>query len=80
MNLKFKKLHLGLPRWLNGKLPTCQCRRCRLDPWVGKTPLEEEMANPLQYSCPEYPMDRGAWKATVHGVAKELNTAEQAQA
>ena len=38
------------------------------------------MVNPLQYSCPEYPMDRGAWKATVHGVAKELNTAEQAQA
>ena len=80
MNLKFKKSHVGLPRWLNGKLPTCQCRRYRLDPWVGKIPLEEEMVNPLQYSCPEYPMDRGAWKATVHGVAKELNTAEQAQA
>ena len=26
--------------------------------------------NPLQYSCLENPMDRGAWKATVHGVAK----------
>ena len=26
--------------------------------------------NPLQYSCPENPMDRGAWRATVHGVAK----------
>ena len=26
--------------------------------------------NPLQYSCPENPMDRGAWWATVHGVAK----------
>ena len=25
---------------------------------------------PLQYSCPENPMDRGAWWATVHGVAK----------
>ena len=24
----------------------------------------------LQYSCPENPMDRGAWRATVHGVAK----------
>ena len=24
--------------------------------------------NPLQYSCPENPMDRGAWRATVHGV------------
>ena len=26
--------------------------------------------NPLQYSCQENPMDRGAWRATVHGVAK----------
>ena len=26
--------------------------------------------NPLQYSCPENPMDRGAWQTTVHGVAK----------
>ena len=29
-------------------------------------PLEEEMTNPLQYSCLENPMDRGAWQATVH--------------
>ena len=27
--------------------------------------------NPLQYSCLENPMDRGAWQATVHRVAKE---------
>ena len=27
-------------------------------------------SNPLQYSCLENPMDRGAWQATVHGVAK----------
>ena len=26
--------------------------------------------NPLQYSCLENPMDRGAWRTTVHGVAK----------
>ena len=26
--------------------------------------------NPLQYSCLKNPMDRGAWRATVHGVAK----------
>ena len=26
--------------------------------------------NPLQYSCLENPTDRGAWRATVHGVAK----------
>ena len=29
-----------------------------------------EHVNPLQYSCLENPMDRGAWQATVHGVAK----------
>ena len=27
-------------------------------------------SNPLQYSCLENPMDRGAWWATVHGVTK----------
>ena len=30
----------------------------------------EENGNPLQYSCLEIPMDRGAWWATVHGVAR----------
>ena len=30
-----------------------------------------EHGNPLQYSCVEYPSDRGAWQAAVHGVAKE---------
>ena len=30
----------------------------------------EGNGNPLQYSCLENPMDRGVWKATVHGVAK----------
>ena len=29
-----------------------------------------ECGNPLQYSCLENPMDRGAWPATVHGVEK----------
>ena len=32
--------------------------------------------NPLQYSCLENPMDRGAWRATVYGVA-ELDETEQ---
>ena len=30
----------------------------------------EGNSNPLQYSCLDYLMDRGSWKATVHGVAK----------
>ena len=33
-------------------------------------PLEKEMGNPLQYSCLEDPMDRRAWQAAYHGVAK----------
>ena len=32
--------------------------------------------NPLQYSCQENPGDRGAWRATVHRVTKELDTTE----
>ena len=35
----------------------------------GKSPGEGN-GNPLQYSCLENPMDRGAWWATVHGVAR----------
>ena len=34
--------------------------------------LEEGNDNPLQYACLENSMDRGAWRATVHGVAKSL--------
>ena len=33
--------------------------------------------NPPQCSCLENPMDSGAWRATVHGVAKKLDTAER---
>ena len=32
--------------------------------------IREGNGTPLQYSCLENPMDRGAWRATVHGVAK----------
>ena len=38
--------------------------------WSGGPP-EGEHGNPLQYSCLGNPMDRKAWWATVHGVAKE---------
>ena len=41
--------------------------------WVGSLGQEEspgEDGNPLQYSCLENPMDRGAWRATLHVVAK----------
>ena len=35
----------------------------------GRSPREGN-GNPLQYSCLGNPMDRGAWRATVHGAAK----------
>ena len=38
-------------------------------PGSGGSPGEGN-GSPLQYSCLENPMDRGAWYATVHGVAK----------
>ena len=38
-------------------------------PGLGRSPGGGH-GNPLQYSCLENPMDRGAWRATVHGVAK----------
>ena len=39
-----------------------------LIPGSGRSPGEKD-GNPLQYSCLENPMDRGAWQATIHGVA-----------
>ena len=38
-------------------------------PGLGRSPGEGN-GNPPQYSCWENPMDRGAWWATVHGIAK----------
>ena len=46
-----------------------QCKGHRFDPWVRKIPWRRG-DSPLQYSCQENPMDRAAWRATVHGVAK----------
>ena len=40
-----------------------------LIPGLGRSPGEGN-GSPLQYSCLEKPMDRGAWQAAVHGVAK----------
>ena len=42
-------------------------------PGVGRSPGGGK-GNPLQYSCLENPMDRGAWRATVHGSHKESDT------
>ena len=59
----------GFPRWLSGKESTRQCRRLGFDPGSGRSPGEGN-GNPLQHSCLANPMDRGAWRTTVHGVAK----------
>ena len=63
---------MGLPRLLSGKESACQCRsqrRFRFNPGLGRSPGGGN-GNPLQYSCLENPMDRGAWWTVVHGVAK----------
>ena len=57
------------------KDPSCRCwrpKRCRFDPKLGRSPGGGH-GNPLQYSCLEIPMDRGAW--WVHRVM-ELDTTE----
>ena len=71
-SLQVSLLLSGLPSRPSCEEPPCQCRRhrrCGFDPWVGKIPWRRKR-QPLQYSCLENPMDRGAWWATVHGVAK----------
>ena len=42
-------------------------------PGFGRSP-GGEYGNPLQYSCLENPIDRGDWRATVHGVAESYMT------
>ena len=47
-----------------------------LIPGWGRFP-EEGNGNPIQYSCLRNHLDRGAWQAIVHKVAKESNTIQQ---
>ena len=51
----------GLPKGLSGKE--------WFNPWVRKIPWTRKW-QPTPYSCLENPMDRGAWRATIHGVTK----------
>ena len=57
--------------WRNGKESAFQCKRHRFDPWSGRS-CGVGNGNLLQYSCLENSMNRGAWWATVHGIAKSL--------
>ena len=66
------KMANGLPWWLSGKdLPAKAGDAGDMGsiPGLGRPPRGGN-GNPFQYSCLGNPMDRGAWRATVHGVAK----------
>ena len=61
----------GLPQWISRKESACNAGDTED---VGSIPGSGrssggERGNPLQYACWENPLDRGAWRATVHGVA-----------
>ena len=61
--------HMGFPDGSDGKESACNAGGLGLIPGSGRSPGEEN-GNPLQYSCLGNPMDRGAWSATVQGVAE----------
>ena len=52
-----------------GKESTCNAGDMGSIPGSGRSPGKGN-GNPYKYSCLENPMDRGAWKATVHRLAK----------
>ena len=60
---------MGFPDGSDGKESPCSAGDPGLLPGSGRFPGEGN-GNPLQYSCLENSMDRGAWWATVHGVTK----------
>ena len=60
---------MGFPQWLSSKESACNAGDTGSIPRPGRSPGGRN-GNPLQYSCLGNPMDRGAWQATVHGVAK----------
>ena len=68
-----------LPKFLGGSVATHppinaeDTANAGLIPGSGRS-LGGGHGNPLRYSCLENPMDRGAWRATVHGVAGESDT------
>ena len=64
-----KYLCHGLPWWLSGKGSACSAGEVGVIPGLRRSPGGGH-DNPLQYSGLENAMDRGAWRATVHGVTE----------
>ena len=58
----------GLPWQLSGKESACNAGDLGSIPGLGRSPGEKN-GDPFQYSCLENPIDRGAWRATVHRVS-----------
>ena len=65
----FFKILQGFPGGSVRKESACNTGDLSSIPKLGRSPLEGN-SNPYQYSCLGDPTDRGAWWATVHGVAK----------
>ena len=62
-------IHTYLTGGSNVKEPACNAGDLSSIPGLGRPPGEGD-GNPLQYSCLENSMNRGAWQVTIHGVAK----------
>ena len=62
----------GFPGDSDGKESTCNAGTVGSIPGSGRSPGEGN-GNPLQYTCLENSMDRGAWRATVCVVAQSLS-------
>ena len=65
----YKGALVGFSDGSDGKESACSAGDPSLIPGLGRSPGEGN-GNPLQYSCLENPTDRGAWRATVHGVTE----------
>ena len=67
--LPYTYIYIYMSRWFRGKESACSGGDRGSIPGLGRS-LGGGHGSPLQYSYLEYPMDRGAWQATVHKVAE----------
>ena len=67
--IKGIQIRLGFPDGSDGKESACNAGDPSSIPGSGRSPGEGS-DNPLQYCCPENPMDRGVWRVPVHEVTK----------